>query len=58
MESTIWGLAHSGREVVYTNGSLLIQNVTEHDTGLYMLEILHKEFKLERAHVQVHVNSK
>ncbi|XP_006540522.1 uncharacterized protein LOC381852 isoform X3 [Mus musculus] len=57
MESTIWGLAHSGREVVYTNGSLLIQNVTEHDTGLYMLEILHKDFKLERAHVQVHVNN-
>ncbi|XP_021021800.1 carcinoembryonic antigen-related cell adhesion molecule 5-like [Mus caroli] len=57
MESTIWGLAHSGREMVYTNGSLLIQNVTEHDTGLYMLEILHKDFKLERAHVQVHVNT-
>uniref|UniRef100_A0A8C6GZA8 CEA cell adhesion molecule 5 n=1 Tax=Mus spicilegus TaxID=10103 RepID=A0A8C6GZA8_MUSSI len=57
MESTIWGLAHSGREMVYTNGSLLIQNVTERDAGLYMLEILHKDYKLERAHVQVHVNN-
>ncbi|XP_021074555.1 carcinoembryonic antigen-related cell adhesion molecule 5 [Mus pahari] len=57
MESTIWGLAHSGREMVYSNGSLVIQNVTENDAGLYMLEILYKDFKLERAHVQVHVNN-
>ncbi|XP_028639194.1 carcinoembryonic antigen-related cell adhesion molecule 5-like [Grammomys surdaster] len=57
MESTIWGLAHSGREMVYTNGSLMIQNVTENDAGLYMLEILHKDFKTERTHVQVHVNN-
>ncbi|XP_034366820.1 cell adhesion molecule CEACAM5-like [Arvicanthis niloticus] len=57
MESTIWGLAHSGREMLYTNGSLMIQNVTENDAGLYMLEILHKDFKTERAHAQVHVNN-
>ncbi|GAB1291622.1 Predicted gene 5155 [Apodemus speciosus] len=56
-EFTIWGLAHSGREMVYMNGSLLIQNVTENDAGLYMLEILHEDFKAEREHVQVHVNN-
>ncbi|XP_034366659.1 cell adhesion molecule CEACAM5-like [Arvicanthis niloticus] len=57
MESTIWGLAHIGIEMLYTNGSLMIQNVTENDAGLYMLEILHKDFKIERAHAQVHVNN-
>ncbi|XP_032752271.1 carcinoembryonic antigen-related cell adhesion molecule 5-like isoform X1 [Rattus rattus] len=57
MKSTIWGLAHSGREMMHLNGSMLIQNVTENDAGLYMLEILHKDFKTERAYVQVHVNN-
>ncbi|XP_052028121.1 carcinoembryonic antigen-related cell adhesion molecule 5-like [Apodemus sylvaticus] len=56
-EYTIWGLAHSGREMMHTNGSLLIQNVTENDAGLYMLEILHEDFKAERTYVQVHVNN-
>ena len=57
-ESTLWGLARSRKEMVYMNGSLLIQNVTENDAGLYMLEILHKDLKMEKAYVQVHVNSK
>ncbi|EDM08265.1 rCG53857 [Rattus norvegicus] len=43
--------------MVHLNGSMLIQNVTENDAGLYMLEILHKDFKTERAYVQVHVNN-
>ncbi|XP_005371096.1 pregnancy-specific glycoprotein 22-like [Microtus ochrogaster] len=54
--STILGLAHSQREMVYTNGSLLIHNITEEDAGLYMLEILNRDYKYEDTHVQLHVN--
>lgn len=55
--STILGLAHSQREMVYTNGSLLIHNITEEDAGLYMLEILNRDYTFEDTHVQLHVNS-
>uniref|UniRef100_A0A8C8W1F9 Carcinoembryonic antigen-related cell adhesion molecule 5-like n=1 Tax=Peromyscus maniculatus bairdii TaxID=230844 RepID=A0A8C8W1F9_PERMB len=54
--STLWGLAHSQREIVYTNGSLLIEGITEKDAGLYMLETLNKDYKIEKAYVQLHVN--
>ncbi|XP_059136999.1 pregnancy-specific glycoprotein 22-like [Peromyscus eremicus] len=56
IDSTIWGLAHSQREMVYTNGSLLIEGITEKDAGLYMLETLNKDYKIEKAFVQLHVN--
>ncbi|XP_003515794.2 pregnancy-specific glycoprotein 22 isoform X1 [Cricetulus griseus] len=55
IKSTIWGLAHSQRELVYTNGSLLLQNVTNEDAGLYMLETLNRDSKIEKAFVQLHV---
>ncbi|XP_036032652.1 pregnancy-specific glycoprotein 22-like [Onychomys torridus] len=56
IDSTIWGLAHSQRETLYTNGSLLIEDITENDAGLYMLETLNKDYKIEKAFVQLHVN--
>ncbi|XP_036869801.2 cell adhesion molecule CEACAM1, partial [Manis javanica] len=34
------GIAYSGRETVYPNGSLLFQNVTQEDTGYYTLQAL------------------
>ncbi|XP_072872458.1 pregnancy-specific beta-1-glycoprotein 7-like [Chlorocebus sabaeus] len=34
------GPAYSGRETVYSNASLLIQNVTQKDTGSYTIEII------------------
>uniref|UniRef100_A0A2I3GLV0 Ig-like domain-containing protein n=1 Tax=Nomascus leucogenys TaxID=61853 RepID=A0A2I3GLV0_NOMLE len=34
------GPAYSGRVTLYSNGSLLIQNVTQEDTGSYTLEII------------------
>lgn len=34
------GPAHSGRETVYHNGSLLLQSVTEKDTGFYTLRTI------------------
>nr|XP_034348355.1 pregnancy-specific glycoprotein 22-like isoform X2 [Arvicanthis niloticus] len=50
------GPAQSRTELVYTNGSLLLQDVTEKDTGLYTLQIIDRNFKIEKAHVQIHVN--
>ncbi|XP_028634521.1 pregnancy-specific glycoprotein 22-like [Grammomys surdaster] len=55
-KSIIRGRAHSGRETGYTNGSLLLQNVTEEDMGLYTLVVIDSNFKIETAHVQVNVN--
>ncbi|KAI2591423.1 pregnancy specific beta-1-glycoprotein 4, partial [Homo sapiens] len=36
----IYGPAYSGRETVYSNASLLIQNVTRKDAGTYTLHII------------------
>ncbi|CAO2626826.1 Carcinoembryonic antigen-related cell adhesion molecule 3 [Lemmus lemmus] len=36
------GPFHSGRETVYSNGSLLLRNVTKKDTGFYTLQILNR----------------
>lgn len=57
INSIILGLAHNQREMVYTNGSLLIHNITEEDAGMYMLETLNRDYKFEKTHVQLHVNS-
>ncbi|XP_035305332.1 pregnancy-specific glycoprotein 22-like isoform X2 [Cricetulus griseus] len=52
------GHARSGRETLYPNGSLLLRNVTETDSGLYTFQVLKKDLKIETAHVQIHVYSK
>ncbi|XP_072872471.1 pregnancy-specific beta-1-glycoprotein 2-like [Chlorocebus sabaeus] len=39
-EMIIFGSAYSGRETVYSNASLLIQNVTQKDTGSYTIQII------------------
>ena len=57
-KSIIRGRAHSRREIVYTNGSLLLQDVTEKDSGFYTLVTIDSNAKVETAHVQVNVNSK
>ncbi|XP_035304999.1 carcinoembryonic antigen-related cell adhesion molecule 3 isoform X2 [Cricetulus griseus] len=49
------GPAYSGRAVVYTNGSLLLQDVMESDAGVYTLQTLSRDFKTEKAQVQLHV---
>ncbi|XP_077839248.1 pregnancy-specific beta-1-glycoprotein 2-like isoform X2 [Macaca mulatta] len=38
-EMIVLGPAYSGRETVYSNASLLIQNVTKNDTGSYTIQI-------------------
>ena len=52
------GPAHSGREIVYSNGSLLLQNVTWEDTGFYTLQIVNRYWKMELAHIYLQVDSK
>ncbi|CAO2626805.1 Pregnancy-specific glycoprotein 22 [Lemmus lemmus] len=56
LNTVTWGDQYTGRELVYDNGSLLLQNVTEEDAGMYTLEILKSDFKIEKAYVQFHVN--
>ncbi|XP_025222027.1 pregnancy-specific beta-1-glycoprotein 2-like isoform X3 [Theropithecus gelada] len=41
-ETIIFGPAYSGRETVYSNASLLIQNVTQKDTGSYTIQIIQR----------------
>ncbi|XP_026642170.1 pregnancy-specific glycoprotein 22-like [Microtus ochrogaster] len=55
--STTLGPAHSGRETVYSNGSLLLHNVTWKDTGFYTLRTLSRDLQIELVHVQLHVDS-
>ncbi|KAL4831977.1 hypothetical protein H8958_018183 [Nasalis larvatus] len=36
----LFGPAYSGRETLYSNGSLRIQNVTKQDTGSYTVKVM------------------
>lgn len=58
MSSITWGPAYSSRAIVYINGSLLLQNVTEKDAGFYTLQTLNRDFKTENTHIQFRVYSK
>ncbi|XP_059939392.1 carcinoembryonic antigen-related cell adhesion molecule 7-like [Mesoplodon densirostris] len=49
------GPAHSGRETIYPNGSLLFQNVTQNDTGYYTLLITKNDLQTERLAGQLRV---
>ncbi|EDL23082.1 pregnancy-specific glycoprotein 23 [Mus musculus] len=51
------GPAHSGREIVYSNGSLLLQNVTWKDTGFYTLQTVNRYWKMELAHIYLQVDT-
>ncbi|XP_027289844.1 carcinoembryonic antigen-related cell adhesion molecule 3-like [Cricetulus griseus] len=55
--SIVMGPAHSGREIVYSNGSLLLQNVTWNDTGFYTLRTLSTDLKDELAHVKLQIDT-
>nr|XP_045235488.1 putative pregnancy-specific beta-1-glycoprotein 7 [Macaca fascicularis] len=46
-ERIIFGPAYSGRETVYSNASLLIQNVTQKDTGSYTVKIIKRGYRTE-----------
>ena len=49
------GPTHSGREALYPNGTLLIQSVTQKDTGSYMLLVTKNDLQTERQTGHLHV---
>ncbi|XP_008585100.1 PREDICTED: carcinoembryonic antigen-related cell adhesion molecule 6-like, partial [Galeopterus variegatus] len=53
----ISGPAYSGREILFPNGSLLLQNVTLEDTGYYTLQTIDEIFSTDQASGQFHVYS-
>ncbi|XP_033054356.1 carcinoembryonic antigen-related cell adhesion molecule 6-like isoform X11 [Trachypithecus francoisi] len=56
-QQTTPGPAHSGRETIYSNASLLIQNVTQNDTGSYTLQVIKEDLVNEKATGQFRVYS-
>uniref|UniRef100_A0A8C2QCK0 Pregnancy-specific beta-1-glycoprotein 29 n=1 Tax=Cricetulus griseus TaxID=10029 RepID=A0A8C2QCK0_CRIGR len=56
-KSTLWGPAYSGRETLYSDGSLLLHGVTQKDVGWYTLQIVRTDTKREEAKVQLHVDT-
>ncbi|KAL6083056.1 hypothetical protein STEG23_027532, partial [Scotinomys teguina] len=55
--SSVLGPAHSGRETVYSNGSLLLHDVTWKDAGLYTLRTLNRNLKKGLVYVQLLVDT-
>ncbi|KAF0878911.1 CEAM1 protein, partial [Crocuta crocuta] len=51
------GAAHSGRETLYHNGSLLLQNITLEDTGYYTLQYIRRSVQIEKVTGQLRVFS-
>ncbi|XP_052028124.1 carcinoembryonic antigen-related cell adhesion molecule 3-like [Apodemus sylvaticus] len=55
--STVVGPAHSGRETVLPNGSLLIKSVTRKDSGYYTLQMLDTTSRREIMRAEFFVQS-
>uniref|UniRef100_A0A8C3WKP2 Ig-like domain-containing protein n=1 Tax=Catagonus wagneri TaxID=51154 RepID=A0A8C3WKP2_9CETA len=49
------GPAHSSREIIYPNGSLLFQKVTQNDTGYYTLLVTKNDLQTESVTGQLRV---
>ncbi|KAF5924168.1 hypothetical protein HPG69_018102, partial [Diceros bicornis minor] len=49
------GPGYHGGEKIYPNGSLLLQNVTEEDTGYYTIQAYKKNFKSDEGTAHLHV---
>ncbi|XP_052512212.1 carcinoembryonic antigen-related cell adhesion molecule 6-like [Budorcas taxicolor] len=54
--ATTNGPVYSGRETLYPNGTLLIQNVTQRDTGSYTLLVTKEDLLTERQAGHLHVH--
>uniref|UniRef100_A0AC11CDG5 Uncharacterized protein n=1 Tax=Ovis aries TaxID=9940 RepID=A0AC11CDG5_SHEEP len=54
-DATIYGPVYSGREALYPNGTLLIQSVTQKDTGSYTLLVTKKDLQTEIQTGHLHV---
>ncbi|KAL1765764.1 carcinoembryonic antigen-related cell adhesion molecule 3-like, partial [Sigmodon hispidus] len=55
---TLWGPAYSGREIVHSDGSLLLHAVTEKDHGLYSLLIQKLNMEIIETQVELQVDSR
>ncbi|XP_054553486.1 carcinoembryonic antigen-related cell adhesion molecule 1-like [Talpa occidentalis] len=55
-QETFPGPAYSGREIIYSNGTLLIRNATQEDSGAYTLAVIKSDFQVEiaAAHLSIH----
>ncbi|XP_057566856.1 carcinoembryonic antigen-related cell adhesion molecule 7-like [Hippopotamus amphibius kiboko] len=49
------GPAHSGRQTIYANASLLFQNITQEDTGYYTLLVIKTDLQTESVTGQLRV---
>ena len=49
------GPVNNGQEIIFPNGSLLFQNVTQEDTGYYTLQVIKINFQSELGTGQLHV---
>ena len=54
--ATTNGPEYSGRETLYPNGTLLIRNVTQRDTGPYTLLVTQKDLQTERQTGHLHIH--
>lgn len=54
----VTGNAHSGRETIYSNGSLLFQRATKNDEGVYTLEMTDQNYARIQASVRFYVHCK
>ncbi|XP_076987849.1 cell adhesion molecule CEACAM1 isoform X2 [Tamandua tetradactyla] len=57
-QETTLGPAYSDRETVYPNGSLLLRNVGQQDSGVYTLQAIKKNLNFDLAHGQLRVYGK
>ncbi|KAG5200843.1 hypothetical protein JEQ12_005377 [Ovis aries] len=55
-DATTNGPAYSGRETLYPNGTLLIRNVTQRDTGSYTLLVTKNDLQTETQAGHLHVH--
>ena len=55
-DATVYGPLYSKREALYPNGTLLIRNVTQRDTGPYTLLVTQKDLQTERQTGHLHIH--
>ncbi|CAH7393282.1 Ceacam14 [Phodopus roborovskii] len=58
INSSMLAYKYYDRATIYTNGSLLLQNVTQKDNGIYTLRTISADLRSEWAIVHLQVNSK
>lgn len=57
INSSTLGHAYHRRATIYSNGSLILKNVTQKDTGIYTLRTISADLRSEWAIMHLQVNS-